>query len=98
MMRGDLVRRMPMSEFVEWWLLEQLEPFGDRRGDLHAGTVAATIANVNRTERSRGYEWRDMIPDWDERLNSKKIEQTPEQQLQVMLTLQAAQNAIVKRS
>ena len=71
-------------------MMESLEPFGDRRGDLQAAITASTIANVNRPPRTRPFEVAQFLPEWEKRPVSA---QTAEQQLEMILMLQAAQNA-----
>lgn len=36
---------MPPADFYECMAYDQMEPFGDMRGDLQAGIIASTIAN-----------------------------------------------------
>lgn len=91
MTRAELMQRMSAAEFMEWRLLEQIEPFGDRRADVGAAMICATIANVNRGEKTKPYQTTDFIPRWDP--PSPARPQTPEDQLQFMLMIQAAQNA-----
>jgi hypothetical protein len=43
---GQLEKNMSGREVAEWQAFYRLEPFGDFRGDLRAGTIACTIANV----------------------------------------------------
>lgn len=38
---------MPIADFQECMLYDQLEPLGDVRGDLQAGIIASTIANFS---------------------------------------------------
>ena len=80
---------MPASDFIECMLYEQIEPFGDRRGDLNAGYICATIANVNRGERVEPFSPFDFMPKWDEKPKPKK--QSGQEQLNFMLALQAVQ-------
>lgn len=40
--------RIDAPEFAEWMAFERLEPFGPQRDDERAGTIAATLANINR--------------------------------------------------
>lgn len=44
---------MSSREFTEWAAFYGMEPFGDLRGDLQAGVVAATVAEVNRDRKRR---------------------------------------------
>lgn len=93
MIRSEMLERMTAREFTEWMLLEQLEPFGDRRGDIQAGIVAAMIANSNRTKKSdRVFKPLDFVPDWESAPTPARV-QTPEQQLNTMYLLQKIQNA-----
>lgn len=39
---------MSSREFSEWMAYDRVDPFGPRRDDLRAGSIAAMIANVNR--------------------------------------------------
>lgn len=84
------MERMSTAEFVEWMLYEQIEPFGERRADLRAGMNCATTANVHRT-REQPYPPSDFMLPWEPA--REKVEQTPEQQLEMMLLIQQMQNA-----
>ena len=50
-----------LSELVAFY---GLEPFGPERGDLQAGVVAATVANVNRDpkKQKRPYSVQEFMP------------------------------------
>lgn len=50
---GELLARISSRELTEWMAYAQVEPFGEERGDLRAGIVASTIANVNRDTKKR---------------------------------------------
>lgn len=43
---------MPIEDFEECFLYDQIEPLGDLRGDLQAGIIAATIANFSGKVKS----------------------------------------------
>lgn len=58
---SDLRRRMTQAELVEWIAYYQIEPFGPRRDDYRAGTVAATVYNVNRTKRGKPADWESFM-------------------------------------
>lgn len=85
-----MLRRMPASEFQEWMILEQIEPFGDRRGDLHAGQICATLANIHRDEKTRPFTALDCIPKWE---SPRPKAQEPATQLERFLAIQKMQNA-----
>lgn len=85
---------MPLADFLEWMLYEQVEPFGDRRGDVHAGMVSAAIFNQHRTNHNDKF-WTppDFMPKWE--AEPEKPPQTVEEQLEMMLLIQQVQNASV---
>jgi hypothetical protein len=50
----EMLDRMSAREFAAWVVFDrQVEPIGDRRADLRAGGIAATIANVFRDEKKK---------------------------------------------
>lgn len=50
----EMLDRMSAREFAAWMVFDrQVEPIGDRRADLRAGGIAATIANVFRDEKKK---------------------------------------------
>ncbi len=59
-------REIDAREFAEWMAYHNLEPFGLERGDLQAGIVACTIANVNRGKGSRAMRPADFMPKFGE--------------------------------
>lgn len=93
MTRAEVMERMTAREFHEWMLLEQIEPFGDRLADIHAGTIAAMILNSNRVKESdKVWTHRDFFK-WD---SPPPVRQTPDQQLAIMGILQQVQNANIE--
>lgn len=85
---------MPASEFVEWMAYEQLEPFGDRRGDFQAGMICAATYNQHRTKPAdRVFNPTDFIPQWDP--SPERPPQTIDEQLEMMLLIQKVQNASI---
>lgn len=63
-----------------------VEPFGAERDNMHAGIVAATIANANRNPKKqrKAFSFADFI------LKFTVKKKTPEQMLQVVEMLNAA--------
>ena len=61
---GELLDRVSSAELTEWMVFYRMEPFGMERGDLQAGIVAATVANVNRDpkKQKRAWEPADFMP------------------------------------
>jgi hypothetical protein len=59
-----LLAETTSAELTEWMAFYQLEPFGPERGDLQAGIVAATVANVNRDakKQKKPYSAQDFMP------------------------------------
>lgn len=63
---GELLTRVTSAELTEWQAYEEIAgTFGPERADLHAGIVAATIANVNRPKGKPAAKPADFMPTWD---------------------------------
>ncbi len=84
---------MPALDFYREMAFEQIEPFGDRRSDIHAAQICAVIANVNRGKDTKPYTISDFLIDWKPPEPARP--QTAEDQMGIFLALQASQNAIV---
>lgn len=56
---------MPAAEFNAWMAYYSIFPFGEARGDMRAGIIASTIANVNRGRGSRAYTPADFMPQFN---------------------------------
>lgn len=61
---SEMTHRMSAAEFEEWRAYDRIEPFGPERGDLRAGIVAATVANVNRGKGQKPFSPTDFMPDF----------------------------------
>lgn len=61
-----MLRNIDSKELSEWMAYYKLDPFGGERGDLQAGIVASTVANVNRDSKKRRkpFEPKDFMVDW----------------------------------
>jgi len=70
----------------EWMAYENIEPFGDNRGDLRAGIIASTIANANRNpkRRRRAFSAEDFMPKF-----GRPREQTWQEGLAIVETMAA---------
>ncbi len=43
----ELTAAMPATEYEEWkWVYSEFDPFGNRREDLRAGSIAAPLLNL----------------------------------------------------
>ncbi|MCI0632524.1 MAG: hypothetical protein L0206_01180 [Actinobacteria bacterium] len=62
----ELLARVGADELTEWHAYEQETGPLDagHRADVHAGIIAATIANVNRGKKGRRYKPGDFVPNW----------------------------------
>jgi hypothetical protein len=87
----QLLRELSSAELAEWIALDGIEPVGARRDDIHAGMIAATVANVNRKEGSKPVG-PDFFFGW---LKPKKEVETP-QSLAARLKAQFAGRIIKK--
>jgi len=79
-----------MSDFYAFMLYDSIEPFGDRRGDIQAGMIQKTLADIHRDPKQKPYPLEMFMPQFYE---EPARQQTPEEQLQILLALQAAQKA-----
>ena len=87
---------MPISDFIECALYEKLEPFGDLRGDLQAGVIAATMVNLKLPRDRQAVSPEQFMPTWDWTVKPSAPSMNPEEQLAMMLSIQAAQNSKLK--
>jgi hypothetical protein len=53
--------RCDSQEFTEWKAYYRISPFGAHRDNLHAGIVAATLVNINRSSRSEPMSASDFV-------------------------------------
>jgi hypothetical protein len=84
---------MPASEFMEFYFVEQLTPFGEKREDRRIGILAALVANMYASSRHEAFTPEDfMIPEPREPQPPPKA-QTTQEIMEIMLRLQKAQNA-----
>ncbi|WP_431888730.1 phage tail assembly protein T [Nocardiopsis alba] len=64
----ELLARTDSAELTEWAAYEKVTgPLGPERADIHAGIIAATIANANSKKKHKPA---DFIPRWDKREQS----------------------------
>jgi hypothetical protein len=73
------------TEFAEWQAYDLLEPFGTDRLPMYFGTIAATIANTQRTKHSKVLQWRDFFPEY-----GGKPRQSTEEQISIVEMLNEA--------
>ncbi len=80
------------TEFAEWQAYDLIEPFGTDRFPVYFGTIAATIANTQRTKNSKAAQWFDFFPPYG---GVKR--QTVDEQIAVVELLNEAFGGIDKR-
>jgi hypothetical protein len=85
------VEKLPIAELLEYLAYDRIEPFGDTRGDLQAGIVAATVANSVRT-RGKAAQPSDYMPDF-----TPKAAQTPEQMAIILQQFTQLHNAKLRK-
>lgn len=73
-------REIDSREFAEWIAYDGIEPFGEDRGDLRAGIIAATIANANRGKNSSPFHPKDFMPDFE-----RKHKQQTDEEMQAFM-------------
>lgn len=57
-----MIEKMPARQFLRWLAYYSIEPFGGARGDIQAGVVASTIANVYRNKNQTAFAPSDFMP------------------------------------
>ena len=56
----ELLQRMSSSELSEWRAYYEIEPFGEERADLRAGTIASPLVNMwkgKKGARTKPSDW-----------------------------------------
>lgn len=58
----QLLATISSSELTEWMAFDAMEPFGDRRGDLQTGIVAAAVVNHSMSPPKEAARPIDFMP------------------------------------
>jgi hypothetical protein len=58
---AEAQQRIDAREFAEWMAYDQLDPFGQVRGDLQAGIVASTLVNLQPGRRGAAAKVGDFV-------------------------------------
>jgi len=76
-----LLAETTSAELTEWAVFYEMEPFGPERGDLQAGIVAATVANVNRDakKQKKPYSAQDFMPRFENGAGEPKAAKSPQE-------------------
>jgi len=93
MTRDELRERLTVEEFRVWFMLEQIEPFGEFGAWVRAGVIASTLANIHRGKDQSAFSPSDFMP---EAFRPRK-EPTPKSMKEKWMAIMAAQNAIVEK-
>lgn len=67
----ELLERFTSLELSEWAAYHSIEPIGGMRGDLQAGIISCTLANVNRGKGGKTFSPTDFML-----IGNEKEEQT----------------------
>jgi hypothetical protein len=78
-----LLTRITSRELTEWEAYETVAgPIGQERLDYLFALLQVTIANVNRSKKSRPYKIDQFMPKWDPKpLPERRPEMSPEDML-----------------
>jgi len=72
---SELEQRMGASELSEWMLFWSTDPWGSYRDNIHAGLIAATLANIHRKKSAPAVSFTDfMLTDSDSHRKKKTNE------------------------
>jgi len=80
---AELLARISSKELTEWMAFSQVEPFGADADYLGHAITASTIANVNRTKKTKAHSVEDFMPKFEKK---KKQSTTEMIQLAEMFT------------
>ncbi len=72
MTRARLITEITGEELAHWVAFYEVNPFGLDRGDLQAGIIASTIANVNS---KKTYKAEDFMADFDRKPKTQTMDQ-----------------------
>jgi hypothetical protein len=89
-----LLSEMDSRELTAWMAYESVEPFGERRANLHAGIVAATVANVNRDKHTRAFLPTDFLLEFGRERESGDDEAQMQAMRAQMALIAQVQNAV----
>lgn len=59
---NELLSELNSRDISEFMAYDDIEPFGEQRADLRSAIVAATVANSQRTRRSRSAKPVEFMP------------------------------------
>lgn len=91
-----MIASMTWAQYRSWQEYFSVEPFGEDRADLRAGTIAATIANSHRDPnlKPQPFTSQDFMPDFDgSRTKSKPMRRQEWAQVKSMAKARAAGGA-----
>jgi hypothetical protein len=89
-----LLGELDSRELTAWMAYETVEPFGERRANLHAGIVAATVANVNRDRHARVFQPTDFLLEFGRERTQKDDEANMAAMRAQMQLIAQMQNAV----
>ena len=69
---------MSSAEFAHWLAMDELEPCGPLSDDFRAGTIAATVYNMNRSSKAEAASAADFMPALARALNGYAVEDAAE--------------------
>jgi hypothetical protein len=68
---SELCDRMTMTELLDHWTDDQLEPWGPRRADWHAAQICTVVANQT-PGRKTPVKMKDVLLQWDNQAQERK--------------------------
>lgn len=83
-----MLASMSSRELSEWIAFYSIDPFDDGRGDLQAGVIAATFANIHRGKNQKPFSALDFMPYAEEERKAKSRQEF----LNTMRMLEERQN------
>jgi len=56
-----MLKTMSARDFNEWAIFYEIDPFGEQRGDIQAGIIASTAANLQRGKNTKPFTPTDFM-------------------------------------
>ena len=56
-----MLRSITYTQFIEWLVFAELEPFDETRADMRAAQIAAAVYNVHRKKGKAPLEARELV-------------------------------------
>ncbi len=82
-----MLQRVDSRTLAEYMALEFIDPHGPIRGDIQAGVIASTLANINRSNGGKPFTIEDFLPFNGDVPEKQQSEDSMRKQVQTLVQL-----------